>query len=162
VLRAMVADFLPLMREEGLTMPPDLLLIFKALVTLDGVLCGIQPDFDLSSALRRSALRIARARSRPSIGADLAGAALGTGQGGDDAPRLVRAAVRRLEAEPSGPEDGQAGLARPCAQRADGWRGHCGGRRAYRRGATHACPPLTQPSGKPLSHAAQPDAPLSR
>jgi ubiquinone biosynthesis protein len=121
VLRAMVADFLPLMREEGLTMPPDLLLIFKALVTLDGVLCGIQPDFDLSSALRRSALRIAQARLSPEHwGPTLQALLWELAKAGDDAPRLVRAAVRRLEAEPSGPEDGQAGLAR-ALRAAGGW-----------------------------------------
>lgn len=121
VLRAMVADFLPLMREEGLTMPPDLLLIFKALVTLDGVLCGIQPDFDLSSALRRSALRIARARLSPEHwGPTLQALLWELAKAGEDTPRLVRAAVRRLEAEPSGPEDGQAGLAR-ALRAAGGW-----------------------------------------
>lgn len=65
VLSALVADFLPLMREEGMTMPPDLLLIFKALVTLDGVLTSIQPDFDLSAAMKRSSARLIRARLSP-------------------------------------------------------------------------------------------------
>lgn len=102
VLRAMVADFLPLMREEGLIMPPDLLLIFKALVTLDGVLTAIEPDFDLSSALRRSSLRLVRARLSPEHWAPtLQALAWELGKIGDDAPRLLRAAIRRLEAEPA-------------------------------------------------------------
>jgi len=37
-----------------MTMPPDLLLIFKALITIDGVLSSIQPGFDLSEAMSRS------------------------------------------------------------------------------------------------------------
>lgn len=102
VLSEMVADFLPLMREEGMTMPPDLLLIFKALVTVDGVLTGIQPGFDLSDAMRRSAHRVVRSRLSPdywtpilqSLGWELL-------RLGEDAPRLLRAAVRRLEAGPA-------------------------------------------------------------
>ena len=101
VLKALVSDFLALMRAEGLTMPPDLLLIFKALITVDGVLSAIVPDFDLAEAMRRSSLRIAAARLSPdhwapivqSLGWELA-------KLGDDAHRLLRAAIRRLEAEP--------------------------------------------------------------
>lgn len=52
VLNAMVGDFFPLLRREGLVLPPDLLLIFKAMVTMDGVLSHIQPGFDLSDALQ--------------------------------------------------------------------------------------------------------------
>jgi ubiquinone biosynthesis protein len=102
VLSAMVADFLPLMRDEGMTMPPDLLLIFKALVTVDGVLSRIQPDFDLSAAMRRSTLRIAKARLSPEHWAPtLQALAWELSKISDDAPRLVRAAIRRLEAEPA-------------------------------------------------------------
>lgn len=102
VLSAMVADFLSLMRNEGMIMPPDLLLIFKALVTLDGVLSAIEPDFDLSEAMRRSSLRIARARLSPEHwGPTLQALAWELGKMGEDAPRLLRAAVRRLEAGPA-------------------------------------------------------------
>jgi len=111
VLSAMVADFLALLREERMTMPPDLLLVFKALVTLDGVLMAIAPDFDLSRAMRRSSLRLLRRRLDPehwvpllwAVGREL-------GRLGDDAPRLIRAAARRLEAEAARPPEmsGQA------------------------------------------------------
>ncbi len=101
VLAAMVGDFLALLREEGLTMPPDLLLAFKALITLDGVLAGIEPDFDLSHALRRSSIRIVRARLSPDHWGPIAQSlAWELGKIGDDAPRLLHAAIRRLEAEP--------------------------------------------------------------
>jgi ubiquinone biosynthesis protein len=102
VLRAVVADFLPLLREAGLTLPPDLLLIFKALVTIDGVLSGIQPDFDLSDAMQRSWLRVARARFSPEhMEPWVRVLVLELSRIGDDAPRLLRAAMRRLETEPS-------------------------------------------------------------
>jgi len=101
VLRALVGDFLPLMREEGLVMPPDLLLIFKALVTLDGVLTAIAPDFDLSQAVRRSSLRLVRARLSPEHWTPtLRALARELSRAGEDAPRLLRAAIRRLESEP--------------------------------------------------------------
>lgn len=100
VLSAIVADFLPLMRDEGMTMPPDLLLIFKALVTVDGVLSRIEPDFDLSAAMQRSSLRIAKARLSPEHWAPtLQALAWELSKVSDDAPRLLRAAIRRLETD---------------------------------------------------------------
>jgi ubiquinone biosynthesis protein len=105
VLSAMVADFLPMMRDEGMVLPPDLLLIFKALVTVDGVLSGIYPEFDLSTAMRRSALRIAQARLSPEHWGPIVQAlAWELLKIGDDAPRIVRAALRRLEADPVAPD----------------------------------------------------------
>jgi ubiquinone biosynthesis protein len=102
VLSAMVADFMALMRHEGMTLPPDLLLIFKALITLDGVLSAIEPDFDLSRAMRRSSLRIAQARLAPEHWAPILQAlAWELGRIGGDAPRLIRAAIRRLETDPA-------------------------------------------------------------
>lgn len=102
VLRTMVADFMSLMRSEGLTMPPDLLLIFKALVTLDGVLSAIEPDFNLSDAMQRSTMRIATSRLSHEHWAPVAQAlAWELVKIGNDAPRLVRAAVRRLETDPA-------------------------------------------------------------
>jgi ubiquinone biosynthesis protein len=101
VLSAMVADFLPMLRDEGMVLPPDLLLIFKALVTIDGVLSGIYPEFDLSEAVGRSARRIAEARLSPDHWIPVLNAlAWELAKIGDDAPRLVRALVRRIEADP--------------------------------------------------------------
>jgi ubiquinone biosynthesis protein len=102
VLSAIVSDLLLLMREEGLTMPSDLLLIFKALMTIDGVLSAIEPGFDLSAAMRQASLRIATARFSPDHWAPILQAfGWELMKIGDDAPRLVRAALRRLEAEPT-------------------------------------------------------------
>jgi ubiquinone biosynthesis protein len=102
VLGAVIADFFPLLREERLVLPPDLLLIFKALVTIDGVLTGIVPGFDLSNAIARSKFRIMRDRLSPERWAPTVEALLiELVRVGDDAPRLLRAAVKRLEAEPA-------------------------------------------------------------
>lgn len=100
VLSEMVADFMALMRSERMTMPPDLLLIFKALVTLDGVLLQIAPDFDLSEAMRRSSMRILQARLSPDHWQPNVQALLReVGRIGDDAPRLLRSAVQKLESD---------------------------------------------------------------
>ncbi|MGC4252559.1 MAG: AarF/UbiB family protein [Sphingobium sp.] len=110
VLGALVADFFPLLRKEGLVLPPDLALIFKALITMDGVLNAIQPGFDLSEAIQRARgrlvmNRLAASRSQDKIVALL----LEASRIADDAPRLLRALTRKLEAEPeerpSGPSD---------------------------------------------------------
>lgn len=102
VLTAMVNDFMMLMREEGMTMPPDLLLIFKALITIDGVLSGIEPGFDLSQAMRRSSTKIAKTQLSPERwSSTLQGLAWELGKLGDDAPRLLRAAIRRLDVDPA-------------------------------------------------------------
>lgn len=45
-LGAAVADFMALAREHALALPPDLALLFKALITADGVMRGLDPDFD--------------------------------------------------------------------------------------------------------------------
>lgn len=99
VLSRMVADFFPLIRKEGLILPPDLALIFKALITMDGVLGAIQPGFDLSEALQRARGRLVMhqlsAAHAPEKTVTLL---LELSRIADDAPRLLRAITRRLEA----------------------------------------------------------------
>lgn len=41
-----VQDFVTLTRQHGLALPPDLALLFKALITADGVMRGLDPAFD--------------------------------------------------------------------------------------------------------------------
>ncbi|NWK96679.1 ubiquinone biosynthesis protein [Sphingobium lactosutens] len=98
VLGQLVADFFPLLRKEGLVLPPDLALIFKALITMDGVLGAIQPGFDLSDALQKARgrlvmNRIAAAHSPEKTVALL----LELSRISDEAPRLLRALTRKLE-----------------------------------------------------------------
>ncbi|WP_066799340.1 ABC1 kinase family protein [Sphingomonas soli] len=111
VLSAMIPDFMRLLREERLVMPPDLLLIFKAMVTIDGVLNRIAPGFDLSSAIRRARVRIVAERLSP---ARLAGTSAAIvrelAKLGEDAPRLIGALRRRIEAGPApAPPSSEAG-----------------------------------------------------
>ncbi|GFE73692.1 AarF/ABC1/UbiB kinase family protein [Novosphingobium sp. TCA1] len=99
VLNAMVADFFPLLRQEGLVLPPDLVLIFKAMVTMDGVLAGIAPDFDLSEALGRMRGRLVASRLQRLAAPDkLETALLELSRVAEEAPRFLRAAAVRMEA----------------------------------------------------------------
>ncbi len=99
-MAAMLGDIFPILREERIVLQPDMLLLFKALITIDGVLSGIQPDFDLSTALRRASARIVEARLAPERWTKRAAAlALELDRLGDDLPRLIRATTRKLEGE---------------------------------------------------------------
>lgn len=98
VLNAMVADFFPLLRQEGLVLPPDLLLIFKAMVTLDGVLTQIEPGFDLSDGLQAArgkifTRRFARFMDTSSSQAML----LELSRVAEEAPHFLRTATRWLD-----------------------------------------------------------------
>ena len=100
VLGQMVADFFPLIRKEGLVLPPDLALIFKALITMDGVLGAIQPGFDLSQALQRSRARLIAHRLTASQSPEkLIPLLLEISRIADDAPRMIRALTHKLEAD---------------------------------------------------------------
>jgi ubiquinone biosynthesis protein len=99
VLNVMVADFFPLLRQEGLVLTPDLVLIFKAMVTMDGVLAGIMPGFDLSDALGELrgqflASRLSRLAAPERIEALL----LEMSRLAAEAPALMRAATTRINA----------------------------------------------------------------
>jgi ubiquinone biosynthesis protein len=102
VLADLVADLFGTLREEKLAFPPDLLLLFKALITLDGVLGAIEPDFDLAAAMRRASGRLVMERLSPERWSRRAAAvALEVDRLGDDLPRLIRALARRAEAPPA-------------------------------------------------------------
>lgn len=103
-LDALMADFFPLLREEGLILPADLLLIFKALITMDGVLNAIAPGFDLSKAIQRSRAKLLLNQvARIQNGDRLEMLFLELAKISDDAPRLMRALTKRIEEEPTGP-----------------------------------------------------------
>ena len=117
----MMADFFPLLRQQGLVLPPDLVLIFKAMVTMDGVLTGIAPDFDLSEALERMRGKLVASRLQRLAAPDrLETALLELTRLADEAPRFLRAASARLEASPPPARDARdEGTAR--AVRLAGW-----------------------------------------
>lgn len=100
LLSPMISDLLSMMRKERLAVPPDLILIFKALLTIDGVLQTIQPDFDLTHAIKSASLKIISQRLSPNhltqLVSEIGWEAI---QIGHDTPRLIRAAIRRLETE---------------------------------------------------------------
>jgi len=96
-LGAAVADFMALAREHGLALPPDLALLFKALITADGVMRGLDPDFDAIAVAapivreemaRRYAPAALAGRGR-ALALDLAGLAA-------DLPALARLLALRL------------------------------------------------------------------
>ncbi|MCJ2185148.1 AarF/ABC1/UbiB kinase family protein, partial [Novosphingobium sp. 1949] len=98
VLSAMVADFFPLLRHEGLVLPADLVLIFKAMVTMDGVLAAIAPGFDLSGALGAMRARLIASRMAELVRPDrIEALGLELARVAEQAPALMRAATRRLE-----------------------------------------------------------------
>jgi ubiquinone biosynthesis protein len=101
VLSTLMADMFPLLRQERLVLPPDLVLIFKAMITMDGVLSGIEPGFDLSTALDHVRAKLIASRLMPARGTERAEAMLlEVARLYDDAPRLLRVLTRRLEGEP--------------------------------------------------------------
>lgn len=102
-LPAIVADLMALMRQERVAAPPDLVLILKALVTIEGVLSRVDPDFDLVRTMGGAWTRVLFSRRSPeAIRNRLIGTLLDLSAAGDDLPRLIRAVSRRLTAEPQG------------------------------------------------------------
>lgn len=98
VLNAMVADFFPLLRNEGLVLPPDLVLIFKAMVTMDGVLADIIPGFDLSEALGELRGRLLASRMSQLAAPDrIEALLLEFSRLSAEAPALMRAATTRIK-----------------------------------------------------------------
>ena len=47
-LGAMLSDLVAILREHGLTLPPDLALLIKAFITLEGMGRQLDPDFDMA------------------------------------------------------------------------------------------------------------------
>lgn len=102
VLSAVIADFFPLLRKEGLILPPDLLLVFKAMITIDGVLAGIQPDYDLTDALQKMRGTLLKNRFAVTVNRDRAQALLlELLHLGEDAPQLMRRASDWLDRQTS-------------------------------------------------------------
>jgi ubiquinone biosynthesis protein len=62
---ALLTDLVALLRDHQLVLPPDLALLFKALITLDGVGRRLDPDFDLVSCARPFVERLIAQRYLP-------------------------------------------------------------------------------------------------
>ncbi|NWC61696.1 AarF/ABC1/UbiB kinase family protein [Cedecea sp. P7760] len=92
-----LTDMLSTAREFRLTLPPDLVLLFKALITADGVLLRMDPQFDIISILRpvikkEMLKRYSRAGSRRHL-LRLGNRLL---DGGDALPQTLRLVMQRL------------------------------------------------------------------
>lgn len=92
-----IGDFVTMAREHDLALPPDLALLFKALITADGVMRGLDPQFDAiavaapmvqSEMLRRYAPGAVSGKGR-ALAFDLAGLA-------SDLPALIRLLALRV------------------------------------------------------------------
>ena len=100
-LPVIVTDLMALMRQERVAAPPDLMLILKALVTIEGVLSRVDPDFDLVQAMGGAWKRVVFSRRHlATVQNQLVGALLDLSASGVDLPRLIRLASRRLVREP--------------------------------------------------------------
>lgn len=95
---ALIEDFLGLMREYRLLLPPDLLVLFKALVTADGVLTRLDPQLDLVATARPAIRAQLKAQLSWKIARRLGldGLELGRGLLGE-LPQLTRLLVNRFK-----------------------------------------------------------------
>ncbi|MGI4817822.1 MAG: ABC1 kinase family protein [Janthinobacterium lividum] len=99
-LPAIVEDLMGLMRRERVAAPPDLVLILKALVTIEGVLSRVDPQFDLMRTMNGAWKRALLSRRSPEAVRNWAiGTLLDLSSVTDDIPRLIRAASRKLSEE---------------------------------------------------------------
>jgi ubiquinone biosynthesis protein len=102
MLSAVIADFFPLLRQEGLILPPDLLLVFKAMITIDGVLARIEPSFDLTASLQNMRGTLLKNRLHSAATGDRAQALLlELLRIGEEAPQLMRRISDFLDRQPS-------------------------------------------------------------
>lgn len=97
-LGQVLTDFMSMARENDLAMPTDLAILFKGLVTADGVMRSLDPNFDLFSAagptvqltLRKAFSPRALMRKAEALGTGLYGAA-------SELPTLIHLMLVRLK-----------------------------------------------------------------
>ena len=92
-----ITDIMEMVREEDLALPPDLVLLFKAMATADGTMKLLDPQFDSISAAKpfvaRDLLAVPKPEELAARLSDFAGAATAFGE---EAPELLRAGLTRL------------------------------------------------------------------
>ncbi|NDJ57488.1 AarF/ABC1/UbiB kinase family protein [Enterobacteriaceae bacterium 4M9] len=93
-----LVDLLAMVREFQLSLPSDLTLLFKALITADGVLHRLDPQFDIVATLRPMLTRVLLRRYRP-IASRRRMLALGAQalDAGEELPQTLRLMLRRLK-----------------------------------------------------------------
>ena len=97
-ISALITDFLGLIREYSLLLPPDLLVLFKALITADGVLTQLDPDLDLIATAKPAVEKMLREQFSWKVARGLGIDGLELGRGVlSDLPKLTRLMVHRLK-----------------------------------------------------------------
>ena len=97
-MSALITGFLGLIREYRLLLPPDLLVLFKALVTADGVLTRLDPELDLVATARPAIEKMLRQQFSWKVAKGLGVEGLELGRGVlSDLPKLTRLMVHRLK-----------------------------------------------------------------
>ncbi|QGH63333.1 ABC1 kinase family protein [Serratia proteamaculans] len=93
-----LTDLLVMAREHQLALPPDLVLLFKALITADGVLHRLDPNFDIIATLQPMLQQVMLQRYTPEAVRRrmlaLGGEAL---DAGEELPQTLRLLMRRLK-----------------------------------------------------------------
>ena len=93
-----LTDLLVMAREHQLALPPDLVLLFKALITADGVLHRLDPNFDIIATLKPMLQRVMLQRYTPEAVRRrmlaLGGEAL---DASEELPQTLRLLMRRLK-----------------------------------------------------------------
>ncbi|CAI2451818.1 ABC1 kinase family protein [Serratia ficaria] len=93
-----LTDLLVMTREHQLALPPDLALLFKALITADGVLHRLDPAFDIIATLKPMLQQVMLQRYAPAAIRQrilmLGGEAL---DAGEELPQTLRLLMRRLK-----------------------------------------------------------------
>lgn len=93
-----LTDLLVMAREHQLPLPPDLVLLFKALITADGVLHRLDPAFDIVATLKPMLRQVMLHRYTPEAlrrrALLLGGEAL---DAGEELPQAIRLLMRRLK-----------------------------------------------------------------
>ncbi|QOX80383.1 phosphotransferase [Trichlorobacter lovleyi] len=64
-LAAMLSDLVAILREHGLTLPPDLALMIKAFITLEGMGSQLDPSFDMASEAAPFLTQVLRTHAAP-------------------------------------------------------------------------------------------------
>jgi ubiquinone biosynthesis protein len=96
-LATLLGEIAAIMRERHLLLPADLALLFKALITLEGLGTRLVPSFRLIEHVTPFVERLAAERWAPhKVGARMAGVAREFGRALRAAPRLVEALARRF------------------------------------------------------------------
>ncbi|MFP3516535.1 AarF/UbiB family protein [Pseudomonas sp. SIMBA_077] len=97
-MSALITDFLGLIRDYRLSLPADLLVLFKALITADGVLTQLDPQLDLVTTAKPAVEKMLREQFEWKAAKRMGIEGLQLGRGVlADLPKLTRLMLHRLK-----------------------------------------------------------------